>query len=113
MTKGQKSICKHTHKPKDRVTWTPFMSAVMWEARLLALSRCLASLLGFCGVRVAHLLCFCVMLFVLFVFAMSCVPKVASFSGLSIRDFPFSKIILGNVEGNHTSNKIHKLITQF
>jgi hypothetical protein len=53
------------------------------------------------------------MLFVLFVFAMSCVPKVASFSGLSIRDFPFSKIILGNVEGNHTSNTIHKLITQF
>jgi len=26
---------------------------------------------------------------------------------------PFFLIILGNVEGNHTSNKIHKLITQF
>jgi hypothetical protein len=25
----------------------------------------------------------------------------------------FFKIILGNVEGNHTSNKIHILITQF
>lgn len=36
----------------------------------LALSRCLGSLLGFCGVRVAHLLCFCVMLFVLFLFVM-------------------------------------------
>ena len=35
MTKGQKTIYKHTHKSKDRVTWTPFMSAVMWETRLL------------------------------------------------------------------------------
>ena len=54
-----------------------------------------------------HVICFVSLRYV------SCVYKVASFSGLSIRDFPFFKIILGNVEGNHTSNKIHKLITQF
>jgi hypothetical protein len=77
MTKGQKPIYKHTHKPKDQVTWTPFMSAVMWEARLLALSRCLASLLVFCGVRVAHLFCFCVMLSVLFLLVICLVcPKL-------------------------------------
>jgi hypothetical protein len=85
MKKGQKTIYKHTHKPKDRVTWTPFMSAVMWETRLLALSRCLSSLLGFYGVRVSHLFCFCVMLFVLFLFVMCLVcPKLP----VSL-DYPF------------------------
>ena len=85
MTKGQTTIYKHTHKTKDGVTWTPFMSAVLWETRLLALSRCLGSLLGFLGVRVAHFVCFCVMLFVLFLFVICLVcPKLP----VSL-DYPF------------------------
>ena len=89
MTEGQTTIYKHTHKTKDRVTRTPLMSAALWETRLLALSRCMGSLLVFCGVRVAHLLCFlCYVICFVSLRYVSCVPKVASFSGLSIRDFP-------------------------
>jgi hypothetical protein len=48
----------------------------------------------FGGVRVAHLfklsvLCVCCFVFVLCLCLVSCVPDVASVSGLSILDFPF------------------------
>ena len=84
MTKGQKTIYKHTHKSKDRVTWTPFMSAVMWETQLLALSRCLSSLLGFCGV-VLHIFFVFVSCY-LFCFSSLCLvcPKLPVYL-----DYPF------------------------
>jgi hypothetical protein len=89
MTDGQTTNYKHTHKAKDRVTRTPLMSAALRETRLLALSRCLGSLLVFCGVCGAHLLCFlCYLISFVSLHYVSCVPKVASFPGLSIHDFP-------------------------
>ena len=90
MTEGQTTINKHTHTTKDRVTRTPLMSAALSETCLLALSRCLDSLLVFCGVRDAHLLCFlCYVICSVSLRYVSSVPKVASFSGLPIRDFGF------------------------
>ena len=95
---------KFVHRPlcnrimqKSWKYFIPGLSPVVSNFRCLSLSYMRKELLTlrehpssspvFCGVRVAHLFSFRCWVFCFA--AMSCVPSVASVSGLSIRDFSF------------------------